>query len=246
MSAAGVLKNRLICGAETKRLWRVVQKLLRHDISGWALTGGIAVEIHCLPDGIPALERPLNDVDFVAASFNCAPETLTEEFWFLHVHPHEPPGKTILQLVDAENELRIDLFRAYGAMMTRATFLEFSFGTIQLISKEDVLARTARVLLDLRQGIPVAAKHANDYFRLRKHLQNTDLEAAWQDHRKPWHPVMFREADELVEGLIGTHHTLLITPQYSRNVTEACCRCAPTPAFPLADRHTVLSLLGHC
>lgn len=188
----------------------------------------------------------MNDIDFVAAAFDCAPETLADDFLFRHVHPLDPPGKTILQVVDAETALRIDLFRAYGAIMTRTLSLEFPFGQIQLISAEDVLARTARLLLDLRGGFPVAAKHGNDYLRLEKLIQTSDLEAAWHDHRKPTHPVTFREANALVRGLLATQQNLLITPDYSKDAEQICSRCVPKPAFPLADPQLVLSLLGYC
>ncbi len=104
---------------EAKRALKTVQKLSRHDISGWALAGGLAVEIHCLRIGLSYSTRPRDDIDFVAGAFDCAPETLAKDFLFRHVHPLDPPGKTILQLVDAETALRIDLFRAYGAIMGR-------------------------------------------------------------------------------------------------------------------------------
>jgi hypothetical protein len=109
-------------------LLKTLQKLSQHDISGWALAGGSAVEIHCLRSGLPSSTRPLNDIDFVAAAFGSAPETLAQDFLFRHVHPLDPPGKTLLQLVDADTALRIDLFRAYGAIMRRTLSLQFPFG----------------------------------------------------------------------------------------------------------------------
>jgi hypothetical protein len=239
------MTNQFLSAADAKRALKTVQKLSRHDISGWALAGGLAVEIHCLRGGLPSSTRPLNDIDFVAAGFDCAPETLARDFLFRHVHPLDPPGKTILQLVDVETALRIDLFRAYGAIMTRARPLRPPFGPVQLLSGEDVLARAARLLLELRGGVPVAAKHANDYLRLEKMMQTSDLEVAWQDHRRPGHPVMFRETNILVRGLIASHQHLLVTPDYSKDATQICSRCVPTTAFPLADSQLVLSVLGY-
>ena len=237
--------DRFLSPADAERVIQTFQKLLRHDISGWALAGGLAVEIHCLRGGLPPAARPLNDVDFVAAAFDCIPESLAGDFLFRHVHPFDPPGKTILQLADAGTALRIDLFLTHGAIMKRTLWLEFPFGPMRLISAEDVLTRAARLLLDLRGGVPVAVKHATDYLRLEKLIQTSDLEAAWRDHRRPDHPVTFREANPLVRGLIVTHHNLLITPEYSKDIPPFCSRCAPTPAFPLADPHQVLSLLGY-
>jgi hypothetical protein len=235
-----------LSAADAQRASATLQKLLRHDMSGWALTGGLALEIHCMRGGLPASTRLLNDLDFVTPTFACIPQRLGADFLCRHVHPFDQPGKTILQLVDAEAALRIDVFRAYGAIMTRSLDLEFSFGRLQLISCEDVLARSARLLLDLRGGIPVPAKHSRDYLRLHSLIQLPDMEVAWQDHRKPDHPVNFQEANTLVQDLIAAHRDLLVTPDYSGDVTQTCSRCVPSGAFPLADPSLVLSLLGYC
>jgi hypothetical protein len=240
------MTDRFLCAGEAKRAWKTLQKLSHHDISGWGLAGGLAVEIHWERGSLPASTRPLNDLDFVTPTFDCIPEGLAGDFLCRHVHPLDPPGKSILQLVDAETALRIDLFRGYGAIMTRTLSLKFPFGSIQLISREDVLARAVRLLLDLRGGVPVPAKHAVDYLRLDKIMQPSDVEVAWKDHRKPDHPETFQEANTLVRGLIATHRNLLTTPYYSKDVTQICSRCVPTAAFPLADPNLVLSLLGYC
>jgi hypothetical protein len=217
----GFMTDRFLCADDAKRALKTLQKLSQHDISNWALAGGLAVEIHCLLGGLSPSNRPLNDIDFVAAAFDCAPETLARDFLFRHAHPFDPPGKTILQLFDVETRLRIDLFRAYGRIMTRARLIRLPFGPVQLISGEDVLARAVRLLLDLRGGVPVASKHASDYLRLEQLMQTCDLEVAWQDHRKSDHPVMFGEANTLVRDLIATHRKLLITPDYSKDTTRS-------------------------
>ena len=238
--------DQFLGSAEAKRALKTLQRLSHHDISGWALAGGLALELHCLCDGDHPCTRRLNDIDFVALGFEDIPETLAGDFLFRHVHPLDPPGKIILQLVDIEAALRIDLFRAYGAMMTRTLSLDLPSGPIQLISREDILARAARLLLDLREGVPVPVKHAYDYQRLEQLVQPSGVDAAWQDHRRPDHPMTFREANTLVLGLIATCRDALITPEYSKDTTQVCPRCVGTKAFPLADPHRVLSMLGYC
>jgi len=223
----------------------MLQKLSHHDISHWALAGGLAVEIHCLRAGLLESIRPLNDIDFVAPEFDCIPETLGRDFLFRHVHPLDPAGKTILQLVDVETALRVDLFRACGSVVSRARPLRLPFGPVRLISAEDVLGNAARILLDLREDVPVAAKHASDYMRLEKSIQHSHVEAAWQDHRKPSHPQTFHETNLIVHDLIATHRDLLIAPEYSQDANQVCPRCVATEAFPLADPQFVLSLLGY-
>jgi hypothetical protein len=234
------------CPAEAERVFNTLRKLAGHDLSRWALAGGLAVEIHCLRGGRPPSIRHFNDIDFVAAAFDCIPETLAKDFLFRHVHPFDPPGKTMLQLVDADTSMRIDLFRAYGTIMSRTLSADLPSGPIQLISLEDAVARSARLLLDLDVGLPVPSKHADDYLRLAELVQEPDVETAWRDHRRPAHPLTFRETNTLLKNLIATRRNLLITPEYSKDAAEVCPRCVPHGCFPLANPNVVLSLLGYC
>jgi hypothetical protein len=182
----------------------------------------------------------------VAPAFDSIPSTLAESFLFRHVHPSDPPGKTLMQFVDAETALRIDVFRAHGLTMSRTHAIEFPTGPIRLLAREDVIAHGARLLLDLDINIPVPGKHARDYIRISEGPPPANLEAAWEDHRKPEHPCAFRDADKLVRELISTRDKLLIRPQYSTCTGDVCPRCVPNARFPLADPAQVLSVLGYC
>jgi hypothetical protein len=224
----------------------VFRKLVRHDIRHWALTGGFAFEIHGVRMGLQSTTRQLNDLDFVAPSFNCIPETLPDDFLFRHVHPVDPPGKTMLQLIDPDPALRIDVFRACGQTMNRAVDLDLPFGRLRLVSLEDLVARAARLLLDLAGGGPVVSKHARDYLRFVELADPAAMEAVWQDHRKPVHPSAFSETKRVLQDLIRNHGNLLITPEHSKNTEEVCPRSAPTAGFQLANPNVVLSLLGYC
>src|SRR5216683_3886183 len=140
--------------ADANRALRTFRKLGHHDIHGWALTGGLAVEVHRLRRGFQPSLRALNDIDFIAESFDGIPETLGDDFLFRHIHPCDPPNRTMLQLVDAEGKLRIDVFRSYGDTMCRTCNLDLSGCMIKVISLEDLTARTARLALDLAGGVP--------------------------------------------------------------------------------------------
>lgn len=238
--------DQFLSTGDADRALSTLWKLSCHDISRWALTGGFAVEIHCLRLGNGASSRTLNDLDFVTGSFDCIPQSLANDFLFRHVHPVDPPGKTIMQFVDPDEKLRIDIFRAYESTMQRALPLDLPFGKIQIVSVEDLLARTARLLLDLADELPIASKHASDFWRLAELVRPAEVEAAWRDHRKPKQPATFAETFSFLRNLIPFRQRLLITPSYSRDTAEVCPRCAPTTAFQLADPHLVLSLLGYC
>lgn len=238
--------QQILSTKDSERAFKTLQKLALQNDSRWALVGGLAVEFHCLRGGHAPMTRQLNDIDFVVSSFEDIPESLGEEFLFRHVHPLDPPGKTLMQLIDANTSLRVDLFRVYGAIMSRTIPAVLPSGPVQVISVEDATARAVRLLLDLAAGVPVSAKHASDYQRLVRLVTLSGVQNAWQDHRKPSHPTTFREANTLVERLIETRRDLLISEEHSRNVAEICPRCVRTSPFPLADANVVLSLLGYC
>jgi hypothetical protein len=231
---------------DSARAFHTLRKLALHEVSRWVLVGGLAVEFHCLRGGHAPSIRHLNDIDFVAPAFDCIPETLAPEFLFRHVHPFDPPGKMMMQLIDANTSLRVDLFRACGGIMSRTISIDLTSGPLQVISVEDALARAARLLLDLDASVSVPAKHAGDYLRLAELVKPSSVETAWQDHRKPTHPATFCETNTLLTRLIATRRDLLISPEYSKDTAEICRRCVRTPSFQLADPEAVLSLLGYC
>jgi len=230
---------------DANRALRTFRKLRRHDIQGWALTGGLAVEVHRLHRGCNGSVRALNDIDFIAESFDAIPESLADDFLFRHIHPGDPPNRMMLQFIDAESALRIDVFRACGDTMRRTTNLDLSAGMIQLISLEDLTARTARLALDLADGAPTPSKHAADFLRLAELVDATEAETAWLDHRKPGQPASFQEAGNLIQYLIPARQNLLITPDYSKDADNVCSRCESIRALRLADPKVILSILGY-
>ena len=231
---------------DSTRAFNTLRKLALHDVSRWVLVGGLAVEFHCLRVGHSHAIRHLNDIDFVAPAFEYIPEILARDFLFRHVHPLEPPGKTMMQLVDADTSLRVDVFRSDGGIMSRAISVDGPSGPLRVISVEDVVAYEAKLLLDLDASVPVPAKHADDYLRLAELVKSSNMETAWQDHRKPTHPMTFAETNTLLKGLIATRRNLLINLEYSKDIAEICPRCVRTSPFQLADPNVVLSLLGYC
>jgi hypothetical protein len=217
---------------------RTFRKLAAHDTSGWAITGGLAIEFRIGQRGGAPMIRPLHDVDFLTDSFDAIPGTLGSDFLLRHVHPHDPPGKTLLQAVDPDTEVRVDVFRAYGAEMQRT-----SGGVVAL---EDLVARHARLNWDLMQGKPVAPKYARDFIRMMDLVSTAEIESIWPDHRKPHMPQSFAGTAREVRRAIALRTDLLIPPVYSTDVHEICPRCADSQAFPLAACEQIFSILGYC
>ena len=163
---------------DSTRAFNTLRKLALHDVSRWVLVGGLAVEVHCQRSGHSHSIRHLHDIDFVAPAFECIPESLARDFLFRHVHPFDPPAKTMMQLVDADTSLRVDLFRVDGGIMSRAISVGVPSGPLRVISVEDAVAHAARLLLDLDASVPLAAKHAGDYLRLAELVKSSNMETA--------------------------------------------------------------------
>lgn len=232
--------------ADYERARRTLEMLCRHSVGDIVLAGGLAIELHCIQQGLVPQLRTLNDIDFIVDAFESIPETLSADLLFRHVHPHDPVNKTLIQAVDPGTAVRVDIFRAAKCVIARAQPLDLFDRAFRLISIQDLKARAARLSLDLAEGRAMPAKHARDFLRLLA-LPSTDaLETAWQDNRKVSHPATFAEAAALLEQIIPATRGLQIVPVYSQDVRPVCSRCEPTQAFALTESARFLSLLGYC
>lgn len=231
---------------DENRARRTAEKLRRHNIGGWVLTGGMAVELHMQRLGLGAENRPLNDIDFLVDWFGEIPQTLSADLLFRHVHPHDPPAKTIMQCVDPETAVRVDVFRAYGGTTARAVPIALYGSVLKIVAIEDLTARSARLCMDLAFGEAMPAKHTRDFLRLLPLVEVNAMEPVWREHRKTQHPESFAETAALLRELIVSRKELQIVPVYGRDVHAHCARCEDSKSFPLADAGRVLSLLGYC
>jgi hypothetical protein len=228
------------------RLEHTLRLLSRYDVSRWALSGGTAIELHLRRMGAAPFMRPLHDLDFIAASFDCLPAGLGDVVLSRHVHPHDPPAKTMLQAVYPDTGLRIDVFRAYGGEMERTQNIELVDSAFQIVAFEDLVARHARLCCDLLRGQSLAPKFARDLLRMLDFAKPDHIENVWREHRKIDHPPSFSEAANLLREAIAAHAELLVPTVYSTDVDEVCLRCQSTVAFRLADPGQVFAVLGYC
>jgi hypothetical protein len=235
-----------LCESDKVRADRTLGKLLQHDISRWALTGGFATEAYVKQHGGASEFRPLNDIDFIVSSFDCIPESLSRDFLLRHVHPNDPPGKTLLQCVDEETGVRVDVFRAYGAVMSRVQPIDLGFETFRMVSKNDLTARAARLSWNLCEGQPVAPKYVRDFLRLLEVSTTEEIDSVWQDHRQSHRPESFATVAAEIRRVFAARPELLVSTVYSTDPNAVCERCVGTPALPLADAQRILAILGYC
>lgn len=225
---------------DTERVAIAMEKLSAHGFRDGSLTGSIAVEAHLFSRGIPTGQRPLNDLDFVVESFVSIPGSLADGFLVHHVHPQAPEGKTLLQLVDPEQALRIDFFRQFGATLTRAERLH----GLSVISLEDLIARiTSLVLGHLRKGRAIDVKHARAFRRLSGLGDAAKMDAAWRDHRQSERE-SFRDAEHDAQELLARHEELIIREQYSTEI-RICPKCQDDGPFQRASSDTIVKTLGY-
>lgn len=236
----------LLAGSDTARVQRSLDKLARCDLNNFAVTGRLALEAHRIRLGLPSHRHPLNDLDIVVESFASIPEALAGDFLVRHIHAHAPEGKMLVQLVDPDASLRIDIFRAYGATMTRSQSFEFGTNRIRVVSLEDLASRSASLLMDLEGGVAVARKHARDFEFLSQAVDCNRVEVAWRDHRKSTDPLTFEEVRNRIRNLVESRGGLLVIREYSRDVCALCPKCRETGPFRLASPATILSILGYC
>jgi hypothetical protein len=237
--------DHFLASADATRVCRVLEKFAIHDLRKFALTGSLALETHLIGLGHLRRARTLNDVDIVVDSIASIPETLAKVFLVRHIHPQVPEGKMLIQLVDPDTALRIDVFRAYGATMARSESACFGTALIQVVSLEDLAARTASLLMDLERGVAVSRKHAQDLKVIAQVISLEYVAAAWRDHRKSTDPSTFEEAVTRVHGLVESRRDLLVIPDYSHDADAACPKCEDTGSFRPASLITIMSILGY-
>jgi hypothetical protein len=237
--------DQFLIPADAARVRRVLVKLASCDLHQFVLTGSLATGAHRVGLGQIPATRPLNDVDIAVGSFDSIPTTLGKNLLMRHIHPLAPEGKMLLQLVDPDERVRVDIFRACGATMARRQTLAFGKITLQVISLEDLAARLASLLMALEKGETVASKHAEDFKSLLPFVDPEGVESAWRDQRKLTDVATFKEASFRVENLIESRSNLLVVRKYSQDVNSICPRCEETGPFRLSAAMEIMSVLGY-
>ena len=230
--------------SDARRVSLLLEKLSGCGFREGALTGSLATAAHLLSQGRNTERRSLNDLDFVVGSFASIPGSLAEGFLVHHIHPHAPEGKLLLQLIDRDQALRIDLFRQFGATLTRTERIKGPTGPLTVISLEDLVARmTALVVGCLRRGKPIDPKHARAFRQLAGLGEPGRIDAAWRDHRQS-ELESFHQAAQLAHLLLDHHQELVIPERYSAEVS-VCPQCQDDGPFRRSCPDIIVQILGY-
>ena len=150
-----------------------------------------------------------------------------------------------MQLIDRQRATRIDLFGPLGGSLSRATMLTWEIGALDVLSVEDVVARTTALVCGrLRRCDEIDVKHAVAFSRLRGLGDPQVLAAARNDHRQQV-PGTLEEASRQCVRLLKAHPELIVVDTYS-STPVACGRCRPSGAFRPAPVETIVQILGYC
>ncbi len=233
----------LLHGEDARRASQVLATVLAHGLR-CALTGGLAIAAHLQISGRPVERKRLNDIDLVVETVDDVPESLASSFLFHHVHPDAIDGKILVQLVDETHAVRVDVFRAFGNTLPRAAALGGDTGTLDVVSVEDLVARTtALVCGHLRQGRSIDAKHVKAFTELRGLGRPEQLAVAWADHRQHV-PGTLEEADGEAIRLLSTRPELVVNEHYSTDIV-VCGRCREHGPFRPSPAEKIVRILGY-
>jgi hypothetical protein len=240
---SSVVFTALLHEDDARRATVVLTHVLRHGLR-CALTGGLAIAAQLRRHGRSVERKRLNDIDLVVDGFDAIPESLATSFLLNHVHPDAVEGKTLLQLIDETHRVRVDLFRAFGKTLSRTSALDDETGTIDVLSVEDLVARTTALVCGcLWRGRRVDAKHVMAFRQLRGLGETEQLSIAWADHRQDV-PGTLDEATEETIRLLSVCPELVVAEEYSADIT-ACERCLECGPFRPAPAERIVQTLGY-
>jgi hypothetical protein len=220
----------------------VVHTVLAHGLRS-ALAGSLARAVRLQAHGRLTAPRQLHDIDLVVADFAAIPPSLAGTFLLNHVHPSAAEGKTLIQLIDATQALRVDVFRALGCSLARADRMDV-VAPLPVLSVEDLRARaTAMVYLHLERGCPIDPKHVAAFHELGGLGDRHALDAAWAEHRQDASG-SFDEVHRHACRLVETRPELLVPERYSA-VIEPCDRCQTAGSFRPSAPEKIVEVLGY-
>lgn len=221
------------------RVTRVLQKFAECRFQMFALTGGIAIAQHCGD----CKRMRLNDLDVVVEDAEALPTALGDAFLVRHFHPEVRRGRILIQLVDAVERLRIDVFTALGRSFERAYALP---NGLAIVSKEDLTARLASILMDIDRGRPVDPKYLLAFEQIATRVDEAAMPIAWSDQRKDDDPATFAEAARRLQCAALAHPELLRKTVYTTTPDLACADCVRERRFKCAPADVFLPILGYC
>jgi hypothetical protein len=207
--------------AEIERLSSSLGRLLPHaNLARIALTGGVAIQLHCHHAGCPPARTVVADVDFVATDVTAVSPAVSDSLLVSHFHTPQPGyPKFMVQLVDPATRIRIDVFPDLVGSIARAIETTVAGHSILVLDVTSILDHKLGGVARASTARPLDEKHVRDALLLGR--------------------LCGRHADPLPESMI-------YRPVYDKDLTP-CARCevSRSAEFPIAPRERVFEILGY-
>ncbi|MDJ0683469.1 MAG: hypothetical protein QNJ84_02090 [Alphaproteobacteria bacterium] len=227
-----------------RRCGRVLDKLADH-LDRFVLVGGLAQRCYLSTMEKAPKQGGLNDIDFAIEHAALLPSALKDEFLVNHFHPNATPGQIILQLIDEDDAVRIDIFRANRGAASRSVPHLFFGHRVKVLSLQDAAAKVTALLLALEKNEQTPRKFAEQLLRIMAVVDPEDVARVWPIYRKADHPEKFSDAAGRVERLLASHRGFLRVPVLNEDPDHECRRCVSDGQFSLADRKRVFAVMGY-
>jgi len=149
---------------DVQRLSATLSRLLPHtDRSAIALTGGVAIQIHCHEAGVSCGRTAIADVDFVAGSVDAIAPSVAASLLVSHFHlPHPGYPKFMVQVVDPETRLRIDVFPDLVGSIARAHERMLAGHRLRVLDAHSILDHKVQGMSRASDARPIDEKHPRD------------------------------------------------------------------------------------
>jgi hypothetical protein len=149
---------------DLQHLAATLDRFLPHvDPSAIALTGGVAIHLHCLEAGICSGRTRIADVDFVATSVDAVAASVGAGLLVSHFHlPHPGYPKFMLQMVDPDTRLRLDVFPDLAGSIPRASERTIAGRRLLVLDARSILDHKAQGVARASASRPIDEKHARD------------------------------------------------------------------------------------
>jgi len=158
------MEHPLFDSGEMDRLSATLARFLPHtERSAIALTGGVAIELHCRNAGRTSGRRRIADVDFVTASVDVIDPSVAAELLVSHFHlPHDGYPKFMMQLVDPYTRLRIDVFPDLAGSLASAAEHAVAGHRLLVLDADSILDHKLQGVARASAERPIDEKHAHD------------------------------------------------------------------------------------
>lgn len=240
------MASQLITGfskEETKKIEKHLLKLLPYLSPGkFVIVGGIAIRHHLLAAGKEYPQRPFNDLDIIAESFDVVNKDIKEDF--LTYHFHQKDETFYFAFVDVQTKTKVDIFD-YEKPPLGVTDVSFENRLLQIASIEDQLGQTVFDIQRISEENKVDPKQFQDAKLLSQIADLNTADKFWKKKRNPEHPESILDAIKRAEKIRQDHPEWIKQSPFRKEAWYKCPSCVKSKDFPVEPMDRIYKVLGY-